>query len=252
MPVQITWYDNAAFRVDTGEDILWFDPSVNKNTDSPIRVEDINEAASFVFTTHGDPGHFVNSVQVTRKTGAKFVGSEDLCNSILEKGQLPKDRIISLEIGKVRQINGYHVYLFEAEHPDLTPKLKEIVREWGVVETRNTGIIVQGKTFCLCILGDCIYSNVFRDIGRRFKIDIGMIPIQGKKHADSTPEEAAENGARIVKDLDAKILFPVIQYSTEMVRIEPLKRKLNEMGSTTRIIMDEPGKVHTLDNFDHL
>jgi hypothetical protein len=39
-------------------------------------------------------------------------------------------------------------------------------------------------------------------------VNIGMIPIQGKKHVDSTPEEAAENGALIVRDLKLKVLFP--------------------------------------------
>jgi hypothetical protein len=56
MSLAITWYDNAAFRVVTEEHILWFDPSVNKNSGSPIRTADINERADFVFTTHGDPG----------------------------------------------------------------------------------------------------------------------------------------------------------------------------------------------------
>jgi len=73
MAIQIRWYDNASFRVDTEDGILWFDPSLNKNPDSPIKVDDVNEPAKFVFTTHGDAGHFTNSVQMTQKTGAKFV-----------------------------------------------------------------------------------------------------------------------------------------------------------------------------------
>ena len=238
MPVDITWYDNAAFRIDTGQEILWFDPSVNKNADSPIRVEDINEAADFVFTTHGDPGHFVNSVEVTRRTGARFVGYGDLCDHILKNAHLPAERLISLK-----------VYLFEAVHPDLPPALQEIVRKWGYVESKNTGIVVETRLFTLCILGDCIYSDVFEDIGRRFQIDIGMIPIQGKSHTDSTPEEAAENGARIAKALNVRKLFPVIQYTSEQKRIPPLKQKMGAMGLETKIIFDRPGKLHTLRTF---
>ena len=249
MPVNITWYDNAAFRVDTGKEILWFDPSVNKNADSPIRVEDINEAAAFVFTTHGDPGHFVNSVEVTQKTGARFVGCSDLCDHILKNAHLPAERLISLNICETRQINGLKVYLFEALHPDLPPGLQEIVRKWGCVESKNTGIVVETHLFTLCILGDCIYSNVFEDIGRRFQIDIGMIPIQGKSHTDSTPEEAAENGARITRALNVKTLFPVVQYTSEQKRIPPLKQKMDTMGLKTKIVFDKPGKMHTLRTF---
>ena len=98
MTLKITWYDNAAFKVDTGDGVLWFDPSVNKNADSPIKVDDIKGPAKFVFTTHGDPGHFVNSVEITKKTGARFVGSKDLCDFILQNSQLPKEKLIPLEL----------------------------------------------------------------------------------------------------------------------------------------------------------
>jgi L-ascorbate metabolism protein UlaG (beta-lactamase superfamily) len=249
MTLQITWYDNAAFRVDTGDEVLWFDPSVNKNADSPIKVDDINEPATFVFTTHGDPGHFVNSVEITQKTGARFVGSEDLCDFILRNKKLPKERLIPLAFGETKAIDGFKVYLFEAAHPELTPELKEIIAKWGGVGTRNGGLVVQGKKFSICILGDCIYSEVFKEIGQKFRVDIGMIPIQGRKHVDSTPEEAAENGALIVRDLKLKVLFPVIQYTKEQVRLDPLKRKLKDMKVETRLIFDRPGTVHTLSEY---
>lgn len=250
MNFQVTWYDNAAFRVVTGEEVLWFDPSVNKNADSPIKVTDINETAKFVFTTHGDPGHFVNSVEVTQRTGARFVGSRDLCDFILRRGELPRERLIPLEFGESKKIDGLEVYLFEAEHPVLTPELIGVMAKWGgSAKTRNGGLVVRGKKFSLCILGDCIYSDVFREVGRSFSIDIGMIPIQGKMHVDSTPEEAAENGALIVRELKPKVLFPVVQYTKEQVRIGPLKRKLIELGVQTKMIFDRPGAVHTLEEF---
>ena len=249
MPVRVIWYDNAAFRVDTGIEVLWFDPSVNKNADSPIRVEDINEAADFVLTTHGDPGHFVNSVDVARRTRARFIGSTDLCDHILKNAQLPAERLISLNIHEARQIDDLTVYLFEAVHPDLPPALQEIVRKWGFVESTNTGIVVETRSFTLCLLGDCIYSDVFEDIGRRFRIDIGMIPIQGKSHTESTPEEAAENGARIARALKVKTLFPVIQYSSEQNRIPPLIQKMNALGLNTEIVFDRSGTVHTIREF---
>lgn len=246
MSLEITWYDNAAFRVSYAKEILWFDPSVNKNADSPIKVSDINEPAKFVFTTHGDPGHFVNSVEVTQKTGAHFVGSSDLCDHILKANLLPKERIIPIPFGQTKKVNGLEVYLFEAEHPELNPELRDIVRKWGGVETRNGGFVVRTKDFTLCILGDCIHSGIFAEVGQKFQVDIGMIPIQGKKHVDSTAEEAAENGALIARDLKVKILFPVIQYTKEQIRLEPLSRKLKEMNLKTRLIFDRPGTVHTL------
>lgn len=246
MTLQITWYDNAAFRVDTGDKVLWFDPSVNKNADSPIKVDDINEPATFVFTTHGDPGHFLNSVEITQKTGARFVSSKELCDFVLRNKQLPKERLIPLAFGETKAIDGFKVHLFEAGHPEYTPEGKEILAKWGVVETRNGGLVVQGKKFSICILGDCFYTEVFKEIGQKFRVDIGMIPIQGRRHGYSTPEDAAENGALIVRDLKLKVLFPVILYAKEQVRLDPLRRKLKDMNLETRLIFDPPGTVHTL------
>lgn len=249
MPLTITWYDNAAFRVATGEHILWFDPSVNKNSSSPIRTAEISEKADFVFTTHGDPGHFVNSVEVTKRTGARFVGSEDLCRFVLTKEQLPPDRVISMKFEEIKHCAGLEVFLFEAVHPELPPQLLQIMDQWGTVPTRNGGFVVKGTGFCFCLLGDCIHSEKFEGIGRRWDIDVGMIPVQGKRHVESTPEEAAESGARIARDLRLKVLFPVIQYPRELARIEPLKRRLHEMGVTTEVLIDKPGTVHRLKTF---
>ncbi|HSB67883.1 MAG TPA: MBL fold metallo-hydrolase [Candidatus Methylomirabilis sp.] len=247
MSLQITWYDNAAFRVSADEGVFWFDPSVNKNADSPIKTSDIVERAKFVFTTHGDPGHFVNSVEVTRRTGARFVGSRELCDFILSRGELPKEQVVPVEFEEPTKIDGLEVYLFEAEHPVLTPDLQQVMAKWGgSVPSRNGGFVVRGERFSLCILGDCIYSDVFREVGKRFRIDIGMIPIQGRMHVDSTPEEAAENGARILQALRPKVVFPVIQYTKERVRLEPLQRRLAELGVQTRMLFDRPGLVHTL------
>jgi len=247
MTLQITWYDNAAFRVATAGKVYWFDPSVNKNADSPIKTSDIHDPAEFVFTTHGDPGHFVNSVEVTERTGARFVGSTDLCAFILERKQLPPERLVALEFGQSTRVGDLEVYLFEAEHPTLTPELLKSMAAWGgAAKSRNGGLVVKAKDFCLCLLGDCIYSEVFEEIGRRYSVDIGMIPIQGKMHVDSSAEEAAENGARIVAALKPKVLFPVIQYTKETVRIAPLQRRMQTLGVRTDLRFDRPGVVHTL------
>jgi L-ascorbate metabolism protein UlaG (beta-lactamase superfamily) len=250
MALEITWYDNVAFRVVTDEHVIWFDPSINKNPGSPIRTEDIKEKAHFVFTTHGDPGHFINSVEITRRTGANFIGPEDLCNYILANKQLLADRVIPLKFDQTRNIDGLEVYLFEAVHPKLTPRLIEDVHKWGgSVETRNGGFVVRGKGYSLCLVGDCIHSGIFQKVGCKFEIDIAMIPVQGRMHQDSTHEEAAEQGAHIIRDLNPKVLFPAIQYTFEMGRIDPLKRQLKEMGVNPRIILDKPGTVHRLEAF---
>jgi len=132
-------------------------------------------------------------------------------------------------------------------HPEIevSPEREKLRKKWGRLETRNGGFVVSGKNFSLCLIGDCIHSDIFLDVGRKFQIDFGMIPIQTRTKKDH-PDEAAENGARIARDLKVKTVFPVIQYTKHHHLIEPLKKKLTEMGLNVDVISDRPGTVHTM------
>lgn len=242
----ITWYDNAAFRIYTGEYVIWFDPSINKNPGSPIRTCHIRERAHFVFTTHGHPGHFVNSIEVAQITKAKLVAVEDLTDFVLKQKLLPNEQVISLKFEEIKEIDKLKVYLFEVPHPDLPLSLRQEMDKWSYVASPNTGFVIEGNGYCLCFMGDCLYCEKFIDIGNKFQIDLGMIPIQGKSHTNSSPGEAAENGALIARDLKLKFLFPVIQYPRELIRVDALKRKLDEIKLPIKIIIAQPGTVHRI------
>ncbi len=250
MSLAITWYDNAAFKIIYNEKTLWFDPSINKNPDSPIKTSELNERSDFVFTTHGDPGHFVNSVEVAQKTGALFLGPEELCHHVLDQKQMEKERVIPLSFEENRIINGLEVYVFEAEHPMQSEETLKIIAQWGGVNTRNAGFIVRTGQITLCHLGDVVFSDVFQRIGRQFSVNVGMIPIQGKKKGDTSLEEAVESGVKIIQSLKPSLLFPVIQYTKQTNRIEHLKRRVAELQIQTRIIFDEPGKEHIFKEYN--
>jgi len=246
MTLAITWFDNGAFRIAYRARVLWLDPSINKNPDSPIRTSDIDRPADFVFTTHGDPGHFINSVEIAQKTGAAFVAAEDLCQHVATQGQMPKERIIPLRFNELHRMEDMEVHVFEAEHPEQSEETLKIIAKWGGVKTRNAGFVIRMGRLTLCHLGDVVYSTVFQEIGRAYAVDVGMIPIQGRTHGDPCLEEAVESGARIVEDLKPKFLLPVIQYTRQKDRIAPLQRRLEASGVGTRIVFDKPGTLHEL------
>ena len=244
MALTIIWFDNGAFRIGYRERVLWLDPSINKNPDSPIKTADLNEQADFVFTTHGDPGHFINSVEIAQKTGALFVAAEDLCQHVLEQQQMKKERIISLRFNERQRVDDLEVFVFEAQHPEQSEETLKIIAKWGGVKTRNAGFIIRMEDVTFCHMGDATYSSIFQEIGKEYTVDIGMIPIQGKMHGDPSLEEAVESGARIVEDLNPKFLLPVIQYTKQMNRIGPLKRRFEAPGVQIQLIFDKPGTAH--------
>lgn len=245
MSLSVTWYDNAAFKVVGGDKVLWFDPSINKNPDSPIKTIDLKEKADFVLTTHGDPGHFVNSVEVAQRTGALFLAPEELCQYVLDQKQMEKERLIPLSFGENRIADALEVFVFEAEHPEQSEETMKIMAQWGRLITKNAGFVVRIGNINICHLGDVVYSDVFKEIGHQFSIDIGMIPIQGKRKGGPL-DEAVESGAKIIGDLKPSFTFPVIQYTKQMNRVELLKKRLAELKLRARIIFDRPGKEHII------
>jgi L-ascorbate metabolism protein UlaG (beta-lactamase superfamily) len=250
MSIAITWYDNAAFKVVCNKRILWFDPSINKNPDSPIKTSDLKEKADFVFTTHGDSGHFVNSVEMAIKTDSFFGAPEELCQYVLDQKQLGRERLIPLCFGENRIADDLNVFVFEAEHPELSQEILREMAKWGYLTTKNAGFIVRIGNINICHLGDAFYSDVFKQINRQFTIDIAMIPIQGKKTGASL-DEAVESAARIIGDLNPAIILPVIQYTKHMNRVEPLKKRLVELQIQSQVIFDKPGMEYIFDHIPH-
>ncbi len=249
MSFAITWYDNAAFKVVYDKKIFWFDPSINKNPDSPIKTSDLKERAEFVFTTHGDPGHFVNSVEVAKRTGALFLAPEEVCEYVLDQKQLEKERVISLSFGENRITDQLKVFVFEAIHPEQSEESLKGMAQWGGgLLTRNAGFIVKFGHFTLCHIGDAVFSEVFQRIGPQFSIHVGMIPIQGRKKY-TEPEEAVQSSARIIANLKPSYLFPVIQFTKEKNLVEPLKHRLAELQIQTRMLFDKPGIEHLIPGY---
>lgn len=248
MSLHVTWYDNAAFKITYGAKTLWFDPSINKNPDSPIKTTDLNEQADYVLTTHGDPGHFVNSVEVTQKTDSIFLSIDEVCDDVSKQKQLPDERVVCLNFGDNRISDDMDVFVFEAEHPEMTEEIMQMMAKWGRLITKNAGFVVRVHNLTLCHLGDAVYSDIFKEIGNQFKIDIGMIPIQGPSKGDP-PEKAVESGVKILQALKPGIVFPVVQYSKQKNRVELLIKKMNAMYSQTKIIFDKPGTEHIISEY---
>jgi len=248
MPLHVTWYDNAAFKVTYGNKTLWFDPAINKNPGSPIKTTDLKERADYVLTTHGDPGHFVNSVEVTQKTDALFLSIGEVCDDVLNQKQLPDERVVYLNFGENKINDDIDVFVFEPEHPEMTEEIMKMMKQWGRLITKNGGFVVRIKNLTLCHMGDAVYSDIFTEVGRRFKIDIGLIPIMGVSKG-SPPKEAAASGVKILQALKPAIVFPVVQHSTQKERVEALIEAMEPLSLKIKIIFDKPGTEHIFSEY---
>ena len=83
---QVTWYGHAAFTVTTPKGTMlaidpWFSNPANKDGKA-VPPEKID----FILITHGHFDHVGDAVAVAKKTGAKFVGVNDLAQALMRAG----------------------------------------------------------------------------------------------------------------------------------------------------------------------
>jgi N-acyl-phosphatidylethanolamine-hydrolysing phospholipase D len=115
-----------------------------------------------------------------------------------------------------------------------------------------TGYVIEYKKITVFFAGDTGYNpELFKEIGRRFRIDVALIPIapveprdyMGRIHAD--PTEAL----RIFEDVGAKIMIP-IHHDTFFQGLEPelsyaksiLQKLVAERGLQSRVKILEVGE----------
>jgi len=166
----------------------------------------------------------------------------------LKKKKLPEDRVVRLKLGENRIGDEMDVFVFEPEHPEMTEEIIKMMAEWGQLVTRNAGFVVRIQNLTLCHMGDAVYSDIFKEVGRRFKIDVGLIPIMGVSKG-SPPKESAASGVKILQALKPSIVFPIVHHAKQKDRVDALIEQMKPLSLKTKIIFDKPGTDHIFSEY---
>ncbi|HET7238502.1 MAG TPA: MBL fold metallo-hydrolase [Terrimicrobiaceae bacterium] len=213
----VTWIGHASFLIQTPEHSVLIDPNwakwlkVIKRIKHPgIELRDL-PAIDLVLVTHAHFDH------LDRRT-LRAIASDQPIAVPEHVGNLVHD----LGFNKIHELRHWQSF----EHGDLKVTLTP-ARHWGARILHDShrgfgGFLIEyaGRTIFHC--GDTAYFDGFREIGRRAKIELALLPIGAyeaptKRDVHMTPEQALQ----AFRELRAKTMIPM-HFGTFRLSYEPL------------------------------
>jgi hypothetical protein len=110
---------------------------------------------------------------------------------------------------------------------------------------RTTGFVAQTETTRVCFAGDTYYRPYMAEIGRRFQIDVALLPVTTYR----LPMTMGEKGAALAaRDLGCGVVIPIhlgVQPRSPLLRTrqtpEGFERRLRAADLETEVVMLAPG-----------
>lgn len=169
-----TWYGHSNFKVDSGGTSILIDPFFTGNPKAPIGPEAM-EKVDLILVTHDHGDHLGDTLCIQKNTGAAVVGIFDLITHLQGEG-LPEEKAIGMNIGGSVDFDGIRVQMTPAIHSS--------------DKGRPVGFIVSLKDgFRFYHAGDTAFFSEMLFIGKHQKLDLAMLPIDGRFNMG--PEDAA-------------------------------------------------------------
>jgi len=116
---------------------------------------------------------------------------------------------------------------------------------------RTVGWVVQTQNSCVYFAGDTYYRPFMAEIGRRFAIDLALMPVSTYRIPLTMGEKGAVKAAR---DLRAETVIPIhlgVQPRSPLLRTsqspEGFERRLRETGLRTRVVHLQDGESWEVD-----
>jgi len=241
--VRITWIGHASFFLQFAGYSVMVDPNwanwhgpVKRQRRPGLRLSEVPEV-DLVLVTHAHFDHL-------HKPSLKMLQAREGVVVPQGSGQLVK----RLGFPAIHEMSVWDSLCFDQLEVIHTPS-----HHWGArflhdIHRNYGGYLVRagGKSVFHC--GDSAYFDGFAEIGRRYQIDVALLPIgayesPSGRNVHMNPEEAV----RAFADLGAKLLIPM-HYATFLLgnepQAEPLERLLGEadrLGISEQVLILEEG-----------
>ncbi len=218
--VRITFIGHSAFKIDGEAGSILIDPFITGNPSakvSDLKVDDI-----LVSHAHGD--HLGDSIEISRKTGAKITAIFELANYCGEKGVKAQ----GVNIGGKVPFDWGNAYWLPAAHSSGTPDGK-----YGG-EPASILVNIDGKS--IYHAGDTGLHYDMKMIGGFYKPEIALLPIGGF-YTMGIPE--AVEAARW---LEVKKVIPMHYNTFPAIKSDPeeFKAEINSIGKECIVL--NPGE----------
>jgi L-ascorbate metabolism protein UlaG (beta-lactamase superfamily) len=221
---RLSWHGHSTFTLETdGGRRIMFDPFLNDNPKSDLRVEDV-AALDYILCSHGHFDHFGDAIALALQTGATLVGTFELVAFAQSKG---------VENAHGMNVGGGHA--FDFGYVKLTPAVHSGTIA-GDDEGRYTSVAhgfwidMDGKR--LYHAGDTALIMEMQLL--RGRVDVALLPIGD--NFTMGPEDAA----RAVEFIEPRVVIPMHYDTWPPIAQDPAAFR-ERVGAAAEVVVLQPG-----------
>jgi L-ascorbate metabolism protein UlaG (beta-lactamase superfamily) len=222
---RLTWHGHSTFTLvaENGSRIM-FDPFLNDNPVSDIRVDDV-EALDYILCSHGHFDHFADAIELAKRTGATVVGTFELVSFAQSKG-----------VANVHGMNVGGAHRFDFGQVKLTPALHSGTI-MGDDEGRYTSV---AHGFWIDLGGKRLYhagdTALIMELQLlKSRVDVALLPIGD--NFTMGPEDAV----RAVEFIEPRVVIPM-HYNTWEPIAQDAEAFRAQVGGLAEVVVLEPGQ----------
>ncbi|WP_242929353.1 metal-dependent hydrolase [Pontibacter vulgaris] len=163
--MEITYYGQSCFLIQTGEHRLLFDPFISPNElASQIDVDSIK--ADYILLSHGHGDHVADAERIAKNNNATLIATFEIASWFGDKGVEKTHPMniggkVTLPFGTVKMVNAIH----SSSLPD------------GTYGGSAAGFVVETENQAFYFAGDTALTYDMKLIPEQFDLDFALLPI---------------------------------------------------------------------------
>ncbi|KYD10781.1 metal-dependent hydrolase [Heyndrickxia sporothermodurans] len=203
--MKVSYHGHSIVKVETNGKTILFDPFINGNSQTDLKVEE--EKPDYIILTHGHNDHVGDTVQIAKQSGAVVIANNEIADYLSWQGLNTHPMHIGgsfeFEFGKVKLTPAFHGSALVTENQEI------------IYLGMPTGVLlmVEGKT--IYHAGDTGLFSDMKLIGELHPIDLAFLPIGD--NFTMGPEDAAI----AAKFLNAKTVVPIHYNTFPLIKKDP-------------------------------
>lgn len=219
--MKITFHGHSIILVEANGTRILFDPFINGNPATDLKVEEVK--ADVIIVTHGHNDHVGDTIELAKNNDALVIGTAEMADYLGSKGVKTHGLHIgggyNFEFGRVKLTQAFHGSGYINENNEII----YLGMPAGVLLT------IDGKT--IYHAGDTGLFSDMRLIGERHPIDVAFLPI-GDNYTMG-PDDAAY----AAELLQAKKVVPIHFDTFPLLKQDP-KAFINMLPSGVGVVLE--------------
>ncbi|KMY52412.1 metal-dependent hydrolase [Peribacillus loiseleuriae] len=206
--MKISFHGHSVVMINTKGTTVLFDPFINGNGQTDLKVEDVHP--DVIILTHGHGDHLGDTVELARKHDALVIGSAEMAHYLSTQGVKRTHGMniggaYEFEFGKVKLTTAFHSNSF-------------ITNEGQIIYLgMPSGVLFTAEGKTVYHAGDTALFSDMKLIGERHPIDLAFLPIGD--NFTMGPEDAA----LAAEYLQAKQVVPIHYNTFPPIKQDPQK-----------------------------